>query len=261
MVKITFLGTGSAGGCPRRGHTDELCVDARKRGSRSLRRRSSALLKTKGATLLIDAGPDVLTQLALVRVRKLDAVFLTHEHADATGGLHALNAWLRARGLTIPLHAFPRTVKRVHRRDFKNLIPRPITSLMEVMVHDANVASFAVRHGIKHDIPTAGFKIGGLVYASDMDGAPWTSMWVMRNARVLVLDAALWSIKSLRGHLTVTEAIALAQKLKPKKLILTQLGHTFPPHREAERMVQAYAKLKNVPFPVHLAYDGLVVRI
>jgi phosphoribosyl 1,2-cyclic phosphate phosphodiesterase len=261
MVKITFLGTGSSKGCPRPGHTDLLCRDAQKRGSKSARQRSSVFIQTEDAHILIDAGPDVLEQLTAARVKRIDAVFLTHEHADATGGLKLLNAWLATRTQRIPLYGFPRTIEKSYRSQYAALEPMRLVALNGVDVKGTEVMPFAVRHGVKHDVPTAGFRIGGFVYASDMDAASWTSMWIMRGARVLALDAALWSIRSLPGHLTVSESIGLARKLKPTQLLLTQLGHTFPPHDEADKLVRSYAKLKDVRFSVHLAYDGLHIKI
>jgi phosphoribosyl 1,2-cyclic phosphate phosphodiesterase len=261
MVNVRFLGTGSAGGCPRVGHTDELCRDARRPGSKSARRRSSVLVQTKDATILIDAGPDVLAQLRGARVRSIDAVLLTHEHSDAVGGLRALNSWLAHRGLAVPLIALGGTLDAVYDDDRRQLMSVPADPGTPLMVRRTAVIPFPVIHGVRLDVPTAGYRIDGFVYASDMQGAPPDSLRIMRHAEVFVTDAALWATKSLAGHQTVPEAIAIGKFLAPKRLILTQIGHSVPPHKRAERLVRAYAKRQSVRFPVRLAYDGLKISV
>jgi len=267
MVKITFLGTGSAGGCPREGHADALCRAARLPGSKTARRRSSAFVTADRARLLIDAGPDILDQLRTLpggrQARDMDAVFLTHEHSDATGGLLALDRWLSRRKHTCPLYALRGTVNALTRREIvlARLRPMALPPFRPLTVRGVPITPFPVVHGIRLDCPTAGYRIGGLVYASDMESASPRSLGLMRRAELLVLDCALWARKSLPGHLTVPEAIALARRLRPRSLVLTQIGHGVPVHEEAEQLVRVYAKRQGVPFAVRLAYDGLRLKV
>jgi phosphoribosyl 1,2-cyclic phosphodiesterase len=93
-VRLTFLGTGAAGGTPGDG--------------RSARRESSLLLEA-GAGVLIDATRHLESQLA--DVDRLDAVLLTHAHRDASGGIPALRRWWRERDLApLPLYAAPQAI-------------------------------------------------------------------------------------------------------------------------------------------------------
>ncbi len=83
-VKLTFLGTGTSQGVPIIGCQCAVCKSADPRDKRF---RSSALVEYEGMTLLVDAGPDFRSQMLAHDVRHLDAILLTHNHKDHTGGL------------------------------------------------------------------------------------------------------------------------------------------------------------------------------
>ena len=84
MTKLTFLGTGTSQGVPIIGCQCEVCKSA---DSKDKRYRSSALVEYDGMTILVDAGPDFRSQMLAHDVRHLDAILLTHNHKDHTGGL------------------------------------------------------------------------------------------------------------------------------------------------------------------------------
>ena len=83
-VKLTFLGTGTSQGVPIIGCKCDRCLSP---DPRDKRLRSSALVQMDGLTILIDAGPDFRTQMLAAGVGHLDAILLTHNHKDHTGGL------------------------------------------------------------------------------------------------------------------------------------------------------------------------------
>ena len=99
-MTLTFLGTGPAAAIPRRGCRCSACVDAR-RGGKSRRTRSAVLVMDGKTAILIDAGPDILGQLKRERIRRFDAVLLTHGHSDATGGLRDLDHQHLQRGIRV----------------------------------------------------------------------------------------------------------------------------------------------------------------
>ena len=84
MTKLTFLGTGTSQGVPIIGCQCEVCKSA---DGKDKRYRSSALVEYEGMTILVDAGPDFRSQMLSHDVRHLDAILLTHNHKDHTGGL------------------------------------------------------------------------------------------------------------------------------------------------------------------------------
>ena len=84
MTKLTFLGTGTSQGVPIIACQCPVCRSA---DPKDKRYRSSALVEMDGLTILVDAGPDFRSQMLAHDVRHLDAILLTHNHKDHTGGL------------------------------------------------------------------------------------------------------------------------------------------------------------------------------
>ena len=261
-MRLTILGSGSSKGISRVGHRDALCVDARKKGSKSRRRRSSALVEQAGRRILIDVSPDFLSQMKRARVSRLDAVLLTHAHADATGGLSDLGKWIRLRRHDpVTLYAHPDTIRRLRRSFPKSIIPIPVRPFRMITIAGMNIRFIPVRHGMR-GIATYGFRFGRrLFFASDMDATSPAGIKIIHGTPTIILDGAFWEDKRLRGHFSVPDTLEFAKTIRPRRLIITQSGHSFPPHNLAEAEIRRLAKQKSCPFPVKLAYDGMKIEI
>jgi len=121
--------------------------------------------------------------------------------------------------------------------------------------------SFRVNHGLR-SVPTLGYRIGNkVIFISDFDDVPLKSAKYLRGTKMMILDAAMWFGRKMKGHNTPKEALALAKKFNPKILYLTQTGHTWPPHDIAQKLISNYAKKQKINFPVVLSYDGLRIKI
>ncbi len=83
-AKLTFLGTGTSQGVPIIGCQCGVC---RSNDLKDNRFRSSAFIEYEGLSILVDAGPDFRSQMLAHDIRHLDAILLTHNHKDHTGGL------------------------------------------------------------------------------------------------------------------------------------------------------------------------------
>ena len=258
-MELLFLGTGPAEAIPRAGHADALCQDAMKPHSRSRRLRSAAVLRSGETEILIDAGPDIGYQLASHRIQRLEAALITHAHLDAAGGLRTLSDWASASGRILPVYTEAPTRKRYG--EFPGLEYRFVKSGGTVKIGSMTVRFVRVRHSLQPGFPTLGFRIGKLAYASDVASIPTASLQRLHGVQTLVLDAAFWFGQKYRGHLTPDKAIKYAQWLGVGHLVLTQTGHTYPPHHEAETFLKQYVKGRMAELKITLAHDGLRLRL
>ena len=88
-MRLTFFGTGTSQGVPVIGCNCSVCTSA---DPRDKRLRTSALIEAGGQRILIDAGPDFRYQMLRSATGHLDAILLTHNHKDHTGGLDDVRA-------------------------------------------------------------------------------------------------------------------------------------------------------------------------
>ncbi|MCR5004106.1 MAG: MBL fold metallo-hydrolase [Bacteroidales bacterium] len=88
-VTLRFLGTGTSQGVPIIGCKCDVCQSP---DFHDKRFRSSVLVNYKGLSILVDAGPDFRSQMLAAGVGHLDAILITHNHKDHTGGLDDLRS-------------------------------------------------------------------------------------------------------------------------------------------------------------------------
>lgn len=99
-MRIRVLGCGTSFGVPRIGNDWGACDPDEPRNRRT---RSSILIESGGKRLLVDCGPDVREQLLAANVSDLDAVIVTHDHADHCHGIDDLRAIAQNRGEPVKL--------------------------------------------------------------------------------------------------------------------------------------------------------------
>ncbi len=87
-IKITVLGSGTSVGIPALGSLGWGKCDPTNVKNR--RQRCAILIESQDTTILIDAGPDIKNQLIEHNIKKIDAVFITHQHSDHIAGLDEL---------------------------------------------------------------------------------------------------------------------------------------------------------------------------
>ena len=103
-MKLTFtiLGSGSSLGVPK---IDGDFGNCNPNNKKNFRTRCSALLSAKNFNLLIDASPDIRQQFLQNKVKSLNCVFFTHQHADQTHGINDLRYFYLKTKVQIPVFA------------------------------------------------------------------------------------------------------------------------------------------------------------
>ncbi len=153
-------------------------------------------------------------------------------------------------------------IKNFHRfkKFFKIELLKPNRA---IDIFGTRIIPFRVSHDFRKNFPALGFKIGkNLIYASDFKKIPAPGLEYLKNVKIVILDGAMYFKKQIFSHQNTGEAIELAKKLKIKNLYLTQIGHTYPPHAEAEREIKKFwQKIKaGSKMKIFLAYDGLKIK-
>jgi phosphoribosyl 1,2-cyclic phosphate phosphodiesterase len=248
-VRVTFLGTGAAGGVPLYGCTCTACEHALAEPNR-VRRPCSALIEHEGTRVLIDAGlMDLHERFA---PGALDAIMLTHFHPDHVQGLFHLR-W--GRGAPIAVYAPPDAegcadlYKHPGLLDFRRLAkfePQRIGALSFTplpLVHSKPTFGYAVRA----DDGTR------FAYLTDTLGLPpqteaFLQAW---QADGLAIDCSYPPQDAQPpGHNDWPMALAAITSVRPRKAWLTHIGHALDAW-----ILQAAPQL---PERVSVACDGEV---
>lgn len=254
-MRLTFLGTGTSMGVPVIGCNCAIC---RSPDPRNHRLRTSALIEIDGRTILIDAGPDLRQQALAARIARLDAVLLTHCHADHVAGLDDLRPLNFAQRGAIPLYGTAATLDFVRNRfsyafsETSQGSTRPMMELVEIdgvtpfTAAGVTVVPFEVLHGTW---TITGFRIGGLGYVTDASVVPAPARAHLQDLDVLVLNAL--RERPHPTHLSLAEALHLAEELRPRQALFVHMNHELD-HAATNAALPPFAQL---------AYDGQIVEI
>ena len=112
-MKARILGCGTSSGVPRIGNDWGDCDPEEPRNRRT---RSSILIQSGEAKLLVDCGPDLRGQLLAAELIDIDCVIVTHDHADHCHGIDDLRQIAHHLERPVPIAARPDTLRRLQRR-------------------------------------------------------------------------------------------------------------------------------------------------
>ena len=229
---------------------------------RDKRTRVGALVESDGGTrILIDTPPELRLQLIAANVTSIDAILFTHDHADHVMGIDDVRALSDRSEVPIEMYGPADTMKRLATRfayifdDSIKPLPgtskpeghaNPVRAGQSFRVGDLDVQPVAVPHG---PVSVFGYRIGNLGYITDAKELPEEALQAFRGVRVLVLNALFR--KPHPTHLSVSEAVAVAQKVGARQTWLTHLTHRTG-HAELER---------ELPRGIAPAFDGLTVQV
>jgi phosphoribosyl 1,2-cyclic phosphate phosphodiesterase len=263
-MKVTILGSGTSHGVPSldcmirdfslcpKGVCREAARDPRHR-----RTRCSIVVEYGGHTVLVDVSPDFRQQALRAKLKRIDAVLLTHSHADHIMGIPDLRSYTREQDLT--LYGSHETVDYV-RRSFRYIfderpamegggIPRLLTEAVTepLELFGMPVSPVPVEHGSLEGC--YGYRIGDLAYIPDLKRLRAGDREVLAGIDTLIIDA-LRDTRPHSTHIILPESIALARELEPRRCYFTHLCHDIHYRRDAGMLDEW----------MDFAWDGLQVR-
>ena len=112
-MRFTFLGTGTSHGIPMIGCRCTVCTSA---DPKNKRRRCSLYVVAEGQHLVFDTPPDFRDQVLSFGVERVDAVFLTHPHADHIFGFDDVRRFSTLQDAHIPVHGSPETIRLMRKK-------------------------------------------------------------------------------------------------------------------------------------------------
>lgn len=251
-ITVTILGSGTSKGIPEVGCECRVCKSGQPRDKRL---RASALVKTHGLNILIDPSPDFREQALRHNIHDIVAVLITHSHYDHVGGIDDLRPFCASRNL-------PMYVRKDVDSDLRKRLdycfiehPYPGVPTFDMRIIDnypfyfngLKIEPIEVYHGKK---PIYGYRIGSFAYVTDAKTISDVEIDKLLNLDVLIINAL--RDREHFAHLTIPEALALIEKVRPRRAYLTHFCHEAGLHEEIE---------KRTPDHVHPAYDGLTIEI
>jgi len=258
MFDLRFLGTGWSHGVPMLACDCPVCLGNH---PRNRRRRPSLQVLAEEMTTVIDTGPDFRDQALTFGITRLDAVFITHEHADHVMGLDDVRRFTWTRTEPLPIYADPVTLKRLRIvypyvseiRISGKAVPkiRFIPWVSPVEVGGVRFSRLEVPHA--DNLPCSGVLLERgdmkVAYIPDCNDLPGPVKARIRDADILILNALRH--RPHPSHLTLDRSLDLLKELSPRRGYITHMGCDFD-----------YPALNPVlPEGIEMAYDGLRIGV
>ncbi len=248
---IKFLGSGTSHGVPIVGCNCPTCISDNPQNKRY---RAAVHLKYRDNSILIDTPPELRLQLLENQITRVDAILFTHPHADHIMGFDDIRAINRLQKGEIPCYGNEITIDKI--KNIFDYIFNPIqiggglprVKLIEIQplvpfyLSDIKITPLPVKHG-KLDI--LGYKIGKFAYLTDCNQIPDSTLSLLEDVKLLVLDALRF--KTHPTHFNIEQALQIINKLNVDRAFLTHISHHLE-HEKTNRIL---------PDNVKLAYDGL----
>ena len=254
--EFIILGSGSSLGVPRIDGNYGNCDPKNPKNNRS---RCCAHLKFSNINVLIDASPEIRTQLISNKIKDVEHVFFTHAHADQCHGINDLRAFYIKYKNKLNVYADPTTKEHLISSFgycFKNRPGYPailkMNNLKKKYIFKNKKANLIIepimtQHGY---IKSASYIINKKIfYGSDVSKIYNKDIKKLYNLKYFIIDCL--RVEPHPSHFNLNQVLELVKLIKPKKTILTNLHSSMD-----------YQKLKDkLPSNILPAYDGMRISI
>lgn len=253
-MKVTILGCGASQGTPELGCECFTCTSDNLKNKRT---RPSIYIESPEAKILVDATPDLRFQALANKITTIDALIITHAHADHISGLDDLKPMTKR--ATSPIRSYMNQnswswIKGTYGYLFEergSKVYRPILEKhiiedeQKIQIKDLTIQLFPQNHG---EIVSLGLRVGNFAYSTDFTGIPESSLKYLQNLDYWIADCLkfYWS----PTHSTYEKTLDLVDRIKPKKTILTHMSHD----------IEYDSVTKILPENVTAAYDGMTIK-
>jgi phosphoribosyl 1,2-cyclic phosphate phosphodiesterase len=248
--KFTILGCGSSLGSPWiTNYSAKL-----KKNSKNTRTRCCAHIQKGDLSILIDSSPDIRNQYLKNKIKTLDAIIYTHEHADQTAGIFEMRPFFWKNKKKIPIYGSKRTIKELKDKytfcfkqtyDYKPIMKANIVKKKFKIFnknYSIDIEPLEVTHGM---IKATGYLFEKIAYISDCNKISKKISQKLIDLDFLIIDCL--RINKHPSHFNYDEAIDFIKLIRPKKTILTNLHVDF----------DYFDLKKKLPKNIMPAYDGL----
>ncbi len=254
-LRVTVLGSGTSTGIPVIGCDCKVCKSD---DPRNKRLRSSIKIEGGGTTILVDCGVDFRQQMLRHPTPKLDAVLITHTHADHIHGLDDLRAFIFRQRDPMPIYSTAAFLGDLRVRFAYCFDPFqmgggiPKFDLREIAPGQAfevgalKILPIAIMHG---KLPIMGFRFGPFAYLTDCSGISEESYALLSGVKTLILSAL--RKKEHPTHFNIEQSLAAVERIAPEKAWFIHMCDAVD-HAETE---------VELPEKVRLCYDGLTLEI
>ncbi len=273
-TKITILGSGTSTGVPLLGCSCAVCTSDNPKNKRL---RTSFFLQTKkGNHILIDATPDLRTQLLRANIKNVDQTIITHDHADHVHGIDDLRPFCFGpppRSLPVYTHKechkalierFPYIFEKDYFNENRPVLGGGIPRLHinevnsdgdDVDINGDNFQFHLLPHGHHKSMGIIHGKIGIFIDCSTIP-TPVVKKLNGLNLDLLIIDCV--NNGKHKTHLTTETAFELIKRISPKKALLIHMGHRLE-HNQLEEL--CCVEFKNSTIDVSVTYDTMHIEV
>lgn len=281
-TRLTFMGSGTSQGVPVIGCNCPVCKSTDPKDKRF---RSSVLVEHEGMTILVDAGPDFRSQMLREDVTHLDAILLTHNHKDHTGGLDDVRALNYTEGRACDIycekyvedslrqeyayafseHKYPGVpewhIHNIENQPFEVTVDDNAPRLQWVSnegykeiplpggPHLRSTRIIPIR-GFHAALPVLGFRFGDIAYCTDMNYIPEEEFSKLEGLEHFIINTVKRGTHN--SHWGLEQALQVCEKVGARHSWLTHLSDRLPRYADFVKELSGSSVLP--------AYDGLVIE-